>query len=452
MDRPNVLLISLDSLRADHLPMYGHSRITSPNLQQLCGSEPTTLFKNAYATTTWTLPSHTSVFTGREPAEHGIFDKGTKIDADKTLPQILSETGYQSAAFINNGWLTQAGITDGFDSRFDIFNMETPSNLLTKQLNRLKIIFSLKDNGAKTTISQFKDWEKSTDRPWFSFLHFNEPHYIYNPPQKHQNDYLNESAIPSIFKQRQVFTEQGNFYADNVSVSQSEMNTFTDLYDGEICYIDDQLGRLFKYLKQVEEWENTLLIVFADHGELFGERGLVGHHFCLDNALLQVPLIIKWQSTDDPRVSVSESVVSLSQIFDTILETTSVDAPTPDALSDNDADENMYAFSDYRTPTSLLDQYEEQVPGYDFSEYDVSIQAVQTCEYKLVVNESQETLYKLAGPSQEEDIPKEENKKIYAELKRELDKRSQNLSPMEREDQKDLNSEVRDNLENMGYL
>lgn len=448
------MLISLDSLRADHLPMYGHSRTTSPNLQRLCGHEHTTLFENAYATTTWTLPSHASVFTGREPAEHGIFDKGTKVDIDQTLPQILNETGYQTAAFINNAWLTQGGITDGFDSRFDIFKTEMPSNQFTKQLNRLKMALSLTDDGAKTTIDQFEKWEKSTDNPWFSFLHFNEPHYLYNPPRSYQKSYLSGSAILSILKQRQVFTKQGNFYADNVSISSSEMDTLTNLYDGEIRYIDDQLGRLFEYLKQTGEWENTLLVVFADHGELFGERGLVGHHFCLDNALLHVPLVIKWPATADRLPSVNEPAVSLKQVFDTVLEAVESDHPSPNALQQyrEESEKDACVFADYQTPPSLLNQYQEQVPEFSFSAYDVSLQAVQTQEYKLVANKNGETLHKITDGNKEKAIPKDENAEIYEFLTEELGSRSQNLSTMNRKEQKGLNADVRDNLENMGYL
>ncbi|WP_459190890.1 sulfatase [Halosimplex sp. J119] len=453
MSRPNILLVSLDSLRADHLSMYGHSRTTSPNLQQLCTQRQTTLFKNAYATTTWTLPSHASVFTGREPAEHGIFDKGTKIDPSQTLPQILGRKGYQTAAFINNGWLTQAGITDGFDSRFDIFEMEMPSNELTKQLNRLKIVLSLKDNGAKTTINQFKKWMESTN-DWFTFLHFNEPHYLYNPPRSYQNPYLSGSTISSILKQRRVFTKQGDFYADNTSVSTSEMNTFTNLYDGEINYIDEQLGKLFEYLKKTGEWENTLLIVFADHGELFGERGLVGHHFCLDNALLHVPLIIKWPTTSGSYPSINESIISLKYIFGTVLEAVGCDHPRSNALQqyDQESERDTCVFADYRTPPSLLNQYREQSPEFDFSEYDVSLQAVQTQDYKLIEDGDDEVLYEITGVNQELEIPKGDNEEIYIRLKEKLDSRSQNLSLMDQEDQNGLNPKVEDNLKDMGYL
>ena len=453
MTRPNILLISLDSLRADHLSMYGHSRTTSPNLQQLWTQEQTTVFKNAYATTTWTLPSHTSVFTGREPAEHGIFDKGKKIDPSQTLPHILSKRGYQTAAFINNGWLTQAGITDGFDSRFDIFEMEMPSNQVTKQLNRLKIVLSLKDNGAQTTIHQFKNWMDSTDN-WFSFLHFNEPHYLYNPPRSYQEPYLSGSAIPSILKQRRVFTKKGEFYAGKTSVSESEMNTFTDLYDGEIQYIDEQLGRLFDYLKKTGEWEDTLLIVFADHGELFGERGLVGHHFCLDNALLHIPLLIKWPAASSSCPSVNESATSLKDIFGTVLEAVGCDHPRSSTLQqyDKESERNTCVFADYRTPPSLLGQYREQAPEFDFSEYDVSLQAVQTQDYKLIADGNDKVLYEITGTNQEKEVLKSDNENMYTYLEQRLDKRLQNLSTLDHKDQSRLNSDVRDNLEKMGYL
>lgn len=453
MKRPNILLVSLDSLRADHLSIYGHSRTTSPNLQQLCTQEQTTLFKNAYATTTWTLPSHASIFTGRDPAEHGIFDKGTKIDPSQTLPHILSGRGYQTAAFINNAWLTQAGITDGFDSRFDIFEMEMPSNRVTKQLNRLKIVLSLKDNGAKTTINRFKKWMEPNSN-WFSFLHFNEPHYLYNPPRSYQKPYLNGSTIPSILKQRRVFTKQGDFYADNTSVSESEMNTFIDLYDGEIHYIDEQLGKLFEHLNQIGEWENTLLIVFADHGELFGERGLVGHHFCLDNALLHVPLIVKWPNTSGSHRSVNESAVSLKHIFDTVLKAIGSNHPQSDPLQqyDEESGRNRCVFADYRTPESLLNQYQQQAPEFDFSEYDVSLQAVQTQDYKLIIDGNSEVLYEITGTNQENEVPKKNREEIYIRLKNKLDKRSQDLATMDRKNQKELDTSVKNNLKKMGYL
>jgi hypothetical protein len=158
--------------------------------------------------------------------------------------------------------------------------------------------------------------------------------------------------------------------------------------------------------------------------------------------------------TDCQYPSVNKSAVSLKQVFDTVLEAVGGNYPSANALQydDETSKRNRGVFADYRTPSSLLNQYKDQVPEFDFSAYDVSMQAVQTQKYKLVMEASEETLYQITGINQEKPISKEDNTDIYTMLKEKLNRRNENLDQMKRKNQQELNSDVRDNLEKMGYL
>ncbi len=144
MTTPNVILLTLDSLRADHLPTYGYSRSTSPTLTEFGNRSDVTVFQNAFATTAWTLPSHTSLFTGLSTVRHGLYDEGLRINPEHTLAANLSKADYDTIALLNNGWLANGGVTDAFNETVDIFDMDVPSGFVEQNLNRLENYFQCK--------------------------------------------------------------------------------------------------------------------------------------------------------------------------------------------------------------------------------------------------------------------------------------------------------------------
>ncbi|GGK75012.1 sulfatase-like hydrolase/transferase [Haloarcula sebkhae] len=406
---PNVVLLSLDSLRADHLPTYGYTRNTAPTLSDLADRTDVTVFENAFATTAWTLPSHSSMFTGLPTVQHGVYDQGLRIDPEYTLAAKLSMAGYDTAAFLNNGWLTNAGVTDAFNHRFDIFDMEEPSSTIGRNINRLKELFSMQDSGVSKSIQRFDDWVESTmpasagdrDTPFFAFFHLMEPHYIYNAMRPYHKQYIDQSVIRLLMKQREIYTERGRYFAGETSISDRQMEGLVDLYDSEIKYLDTKLAELFDLLMRRNLFDNSLIIIVGDHGELFGERDLIGHHFSLSEELLHVPMFVKWpEGTNALGANRSSAFVSLTDVFKTVTNMSNSNIPSKynrSSLEEQHMQDNRRVFAHYQTPDSMLDSFRKQIDNqFDFDdEYDTSISVVRDGSEKLVLTSDDVRYYDL---------------------------------------------------------
>ena len=182
--RPNVLLIVLDTTRADHLSCYGHDRKTSPYIDRL-GSEGV-IFDHAYAAACWTLPSHASLLTGLEPLEAGATSETLHLpESNKTIAEILNEAGYDTAAFICNSWVSkERGFGQGFDDYHEMWRAS----------NNKHIIVSLSKSEVATT-EKVKEWlNHRTDKqnPFFAFINLNGVHLPYQPPEPYRSDFLRD--------------------------------------------------------------------------------------------------------------------------------------------------------------------------------------------------------------------------------------------------------------------
>jgi arylsulfatase A-like enzyme len=449
-------LISLDSLRADHLAFYGYNRETAPTLSSLISRDDVILFKNAYTTTAWTHPAHASVFTGLYPSEHGVFDVNFEIDPQITLPAKLSTAGYDTIAFLNNGWLTRSNITDGFNERVDIFEMDTPSNVITRNLNRLEMLLSLTDSGAKQTIANFERRHSTLSQPFFAFFHFMEPHYLYDPVRPHHRSYTTQSTIHLLLKQREVYTQRGKFYDGQVSINDSHMEGFVDLYDGEIEYIDSQLEKLFSLLKAESMFDDTMIIVFGDHGELFGRNGLIGHHFSLANELLHVPLLVKWPEEYRPIAeSQVESYVEISDLFGTILATAGLGNECPDArtLETKASTDTHTIYAEYRTPQSLINKFEDQTSDGSFpSHLNTDIKAFRRENYKLVIESGEKKLYDVKSDPDETNDISDERSDLVSDLYEKLNKREGENYQSSDGSAVNFSDAVKEQLQNLGYI
>jgi arylsulfatase A-like enzyme len=267
--RSNVLLVTLDTTRADRLGVYGHARPTSPNLDAL--SSEAILFEHAYSTSSWTLPAHASLFTGKYPASHGArhdpagplvladaIDAPPSVRArgmsphEATLARILSEHGWATGAVVGGPWLMRIfGVGSGF-AFYDDEGMQ-------------------QGRRATEITDRAIDWLGRTPEPFFLFLNYFDPHAPYAPPERFARLFLPAGVAPDPRSSRQA----------------------PALYDAEIRYADDELGRLFRWLRERGLWERTLVVVTADHGELLGERGDWGHERFLWEPLVRVPLVVK---------------------------------------------------------------------------------------------------------------------------------------------------------------
>ena len=323
--RPHVLLISLDTLRADHLGAWGYDRPTSPFLDALARNG--VRFQSVYSQSPKTAPSHMTLFTGNYPSAHGAhFTYETSPPAIypvardlQLLPEIIRRAGYRTAAWTGGG---QVSSTAGFERGFDRFSED------------LGDIDSSKMNGVRTW---FRD---NSFEPCFLFIHTYQIHGPYLPPSPYNlifaSDYegwvigdkeqLRTTAGGGGFeKLHRAFWHTPDLNPDPASVGPADLQQLLALYDGGIRYTDDVLHGFFEDLRQDGLLDNTLVVVFSDHGEEFLEHnGLL--HEKLYRETLHVPLILFWPAGLPGEVLI-DSQVPLIDLGPTLLDLVAVETP-----------------------------------------------------------------------------------------------------------------------------
>ena len=241
--RPNVLLLTLDTVRADRLGCYGYARARTPNLDALAGRG--VRFERAYATVPYTLPAHASILTGLYPPAHGLhvnFQGSLPADA-RPMAAAFQDAGYRTAGLVASGILDRRfGLARGFDFYDDLH--DRPLND-ANQVER---------PGGEVTDAALKWLGEASPKPFFAWVHYYDAHDPYEPPEGFRD--------------------------------------FAEPYDGEIAFVDAQVGRLLAGLEHLGKLANTWVVVVADHGEAFGEHGEFGHGLLVYDSTMHVPLIV----------------------------------------------------------------------------------------------------------------------------------------------------------------
>ena len=319
-NRLNVLLIILDTVRADGLEVYGYRRPTTPHLRTLADSG--TVFERAVATAPWTLTSHTSMFTGRLPPETSAGFLSPLDDEHATLAGVLSANGYATAGFSANHLYTSraSGLGRGFLryearragwARFLVSSWPTRSASGWLSI-RTRHRWGLIKKTASVITDDFLDWlGGASPRPFFAFLNYMDPHAPYLPPEPHRSRFFEEGMDPERRKRP--------------GLTPRDVRGPRALYDGSIAYVDEQLARIREELRAKGLAENTLVIVTSDHGEQFGEHGLIDHANSLYLPLLHVPLVLLHPGTVPAGRRVGPTV-SLADLPATILDLVGLDS------------------------------------------------------------------------------------------------------------------------------
>jgi arylsulfatase A-like enzyme len=316
-DAPNVLLLVLDTVRAQSLSLYGYGRPTSPRLAEF--AQNAIVFDNAMSTAPWTLPSHASMFTGRLPHELSA-DWQTPLDTThRTLAEAMAARGYVTEAFAANLLYTTAatGLDRGFlhyrDYPLSPAAFAFQSWLVRLIANPLRDVIGLEEGrivrrrGAEIT-DEFLAWLPSRPaRPFFAFLNYFDAHEPYDPPPPFATRFGGGGPMPDMAVRR--------------SWSPSQIQRSMDAYDSSIAYVDNEVGRVVDGLRRGGLLDNTVIVVTSDHGEQFGEHGLFDHANSLYLPLLHVPLLISLPGHAPSNVRVPEAV-SLLDLAATILALT----------------------------------------------------------------------------------------------------------------------------------
>jgi arylsulfatase A-like enzyme len=286
--RVNLVFIILDTVRAASLGLYGYARETTPELDRFAAGG--VVFERAIAPSSWTLPSHGSMFTGRHPSELRV-DWLTPMDnAFPTVAEALAAGGYATAAFSANvGYVSiEAGLARGF-ARFEDF-VPTPgevvrtSVMLARVLTpfRLQDVVEDDDRGRRTAADingAFLSWleRRPDDRPYFAFLNYYDAHAPYYGPAPYDT----------------LFGGTRRLKPWGPRLNAEEVQAWVDAYDRSLVYLDAQLGELFRALEQRGDLRNTVVMISSDHGEHFGENSFMGHATTLYRPVLEVPLVVR---------------------------------------------------------------------------------------------------------------------------------------------------------------
>jgi len=296
----NVVVIGIDTLRADHLGCYGYRRPTSPRLDAL--AREAVLFETAVSPSPWTLPAFASIFTGLLPSSHRA-GEGKQLNVSRldparaTLATVLHEAGWRTGSFVSNGYVGRdVGLAEGFDEHRE----------------------AMQSAGAA---AQAIAWlQAHAQERFFVFLHIVDPHQPYAPPAEDAAPFLDPRYTGPVGASFSGFGDP--------TWSDADRRRVVDLYDGEVHFADGLVGRVLDTLASLGVADRTLVVVVSDHGEELFEHRLIGHGHTLYDELLRVPLIVRWPGGGLHRRVAPQ--VRAMDVFPTVLDALAL--PVPDGL------------------------------------------------------------------------------------------------------------------------
>jgi arylsulfatase A-like enzyme len=329
LERPNVVLIVMDTVRADHMSLYGYQRDTTPNLKEL--SNEATLYTRAIASGDMTLSTHASMFTGLYVSHHQAhnilpqYPNGRPLAEDfSTLAEILSAEGYSTIGVVANisflahtfrldqGFLYYdyrsripfLGKTDPFYLRQGIRNVLTPhASLLTSHVKARRA------NEINKEAFFLLEKAKEDKRPFLLFINYMDAHWPYVPPPPYDSLYPGKQKIFNTISHREKMNPE--VLKLKRKPTDEERRHFISQYDGSIAYVDFHIAKLLERLKKLDLYQNSLIIITSDHGEAFGDRYLIGHGRSVYQDQVHIPLLIKY-----PNFNLGHTVNSFVSVVD----------------------------------------------------------------------------------------------------------------------------------------
>ena len=330
---PGVVVITIDTLRADHLGCYGYKQIHTPNLDEL--AQTGIRFERAFTAVPVTLPSHTVIFTGTYPPSSGMHDfAGNKLSSTQpTLASVLKDHEYATGAVIGSAVLdSRFGLNRGFDFYYDHFDF---NRLQESNIDEMERPGNLVADVALEWLSQHYQ------NRFFLWMHLYDPHFPYRPPEPYAREYKDRP------------------------------------YDGEIAFADEQVGRLLRFLKDKKLYDKTLIVVAGDHGESLGEHGEKTHGFFLYNSTLHVPLIFHLPAASSVKPATVKTLVTLADVMPTVLKI--LDFVVPPSIQG----ENLFPLMTAKTPGEPRSLYAETfLPRLHFNWSE--LRAVESDKYHFI--------------------------------------------------------------------
>lgn len=392
---PNVLLVVVDTLRADRVSAINPAAPATPQLDRLAADG--VVFTKAHSVAPWTLPSHASILTGLFPSEHGATwtafrePAGAELsdileatfefhDPSRLLPVRLRALGYSTIGLTNNAWISRR---TSFDTGFDTFDEMWKERRrlswgyrLQPAIIRTDSATDLGDAGMTLMQLESRILEAPLREPFFLFINFIDPHYPYSPPEPWRYEHSTDRTLGERIASFKFSEREMQAGARPVDVSR-----LAPFYDAEVSYVDDVIGKLLDLLRRTGYYDETLIVVTSDHGELLGERGLFGHQFSVDEELMRVPLIVKFPGPPRPGRN-DDPLASNLDAYRTILAAAGAeDDPADrslDLATDNPLAARSYLIGEYSYAEPYLRDSLEAFAGFQIASHRAARRVVYT--------------------------------------------------------------------------
>jgi arylsulfatase A-like enzyme len=430
----NVILITIDALRPDHLGCYGYERNTSPNIDRL--AKEGILFKNAIAQYQQTTQSIASILTGNYPHTHGVITlDGILPNSSITLAEVLKDNDYETGAVVSIDTLaTFTNLNQGFDFYDDEIKM---TGVLIE-----------KREADKVTDSAINWVKKNMDRSFFLWVHYIDTHGPYRPPYPYNETFIGDKyfdwnkSIPLNLDSSKPFGSYGliPYYVIDRNITNPDY--YISQYDGEIRFVDNEIKRLLLSLEDLGLAQNTIIIITADHGEYLGERNVFFNHGgCPYDIMIKVPLVIRVPKTTLKNKIIDAQVRSID-IMPTILDildiplNNKIDGASLESLISGKGNFSHYAIGAWKN---------------EFENF----MSIRTNEWKFIYdfNNQTEKLYNLKeDPKETKNVVNEEPEiaeNLKLKLSRWMSKAWEKLSEPEKAE---ISEEMKEKLKALGYL
>jgi arylsulfatase A-like enzyme len=468
--KPNIILIVVDTARADHFSAYGYDRPTTPNIDAL--ARDSVRFSNAHSVAPWTLPAHMSMFTGLLPGQHGatweafpnppdlVSRRFQPRDPDRLLTSRLKAAGYRTWGISSNPWV---GERMGFDTKFDTFTevwrgspdypqfyAELPSGL------KIDANFDQTRTGKAIVLFKHKFITDNAAGPFFAFFNFMDTHYSYVPPAEFVYKFDGDPEVfARISAQPAEFTE----LALLGGYRPFDLKELIPFYDAELSYVDFMIGKLIDWLRGRNLYDETLIIVTSDHGEHLGEKGRFSHQLSIEQELLSVPLIIKYPGSAHAGIVIDNPLVSNIDVYETIIAA-AIGASVAEKYDSFSEDltqliahnrmERQQLISESYFSDGYLSQIKLKYPPFDESSHRVVRRAVYAGDYKIMFENLRQTsvapVGKRPGPDNRPPDPATISATIQAYTE------SLNGSVLQRLEPTTEDRELIERLQSLGYI
>lgn len=449
-DMEDTLLVTIDSLRADHVSHLGYERATTPTIDRL--AQEGASFENAFATACSTRPSFPSILTSAYAMMYGGYER---VSDDQTIvSEVFDRAGYETAGFHSNLYLSadfgyDRGFDTFFDSKTDPSAMARLRQAVKDRLDQNGIVYQTLANAfdvaerraganigsAYVTADEITDkaidWIDGTDpdRPHFLWVHYMDVHHPYVPPAEYQRPFRDDPI-----SEREAIKLRRKMLEEPAAVTESEYADIVDLYDAEIRFCDDEIGRLVSHVRNA--WGDANVLVTADHGEEFREHGRFSHHATFYDEVVHVPFVF----ADGDHETDSEELVSLIDIPPTLVDAAGLEPPqnfhgeSLVTLFDGDWDRD-----------AVLGNWVNTDSGEERFFY-------RSHEWKYIRREDGEELYNLERDPAETENVVEQRDDVAARCREAIDDHRRTVEQTSTDiDDVEMEEQVKDRLRQLGY-